>query len=505
MPKGHYIAFLVIVGLLISGCATTTGTGTAQTPPSHGGRSSVGLGVSGGTGGFGVSSGVAISPNQDPVANSAMMGAAIGALGGPIGLGVGALLGYFHGLNARKRMEKQARSEMLRQEQIDKMLEQQIEAKRQGGSSGIILLEDHLAPERSVAQTAPAGASSSSSGEGLIELTDHLTPPKPQSASVAAQQTPRPAPAGAVQAPGSATGLAVSKEEDEATRRLEAEIAAARERKRKLVAHLKSAPAGGDPARSAGSPAPPPLPAIDPEGFRPIYAGGTLIRKERDVNGDGKPDILRYYDGTGKLLRQEEDSRLTGHIDTRTFYEAGHPVRKESDTNGDGRVDLWAFYDAAGDLVRTEADTDHDGRRDRVIRYAKGEMEEEERYSADLDSPQMVITYAKGHPARKTEDTDKDGRIDRVTEYDGAGHVTKVSRNPSGDGTLTLFAYYQPETGDVLREEEDLNGDRRIDVISYYEGGRLVRREFFELPEVAALKPRLSIPHLPSNAEQQQP
>jgi len=146
--------------------------------------------------------------------------------------------------------------------------------------------------------------------------------------------------------------------------------------------------------------------------------------------------------------------------------------------------------------VRTEADTDHDGHRDRVTLYAKGEMAEEQHYSPGLDPAQAIITYASGQPTRKEEDTDRDGRMDRLTEYDGSGRVTKVSRNPVKAGAYALVAYYQPKTAEILREEEDLNGDGGIDIVSYYQQGRLVRREFFDLPEVAALTPQLSAPHI---------
>lgn len=461
----------------------------------------MGVGVRAGSGGVGVSSGMRLSPGHDPVLNSAMMGAALGSLGGPIGLGVGAFLGYLHGLNERARLEKQAKSEQDRQAQIDKNLELQIAAKRKerarrGSSSGVILLEDHLAPGQENA-SAPPPAAPSSGGEGLVFLTDHLAPPNPPQA-VAPAQTPEPSPATTTEAQATE---GEGSEAAEARRALEEQIAAARERKRRLLGELKGAPAAPESGGSTGSPAHEPPPTIDPEGFRPVYEGGRLVRKERDVTGDKRPDIFRYFDETGRLIRQAEDSRLDGRLDTWTFYEDGHPVRKESDTNGDGKVDLWAFYDGTGDLARTEADTDHDEHRDRVILYAQGEMVEEQRYSPGLDPPRLIAIYANGQRSRKQEDTDGDGRMDRVTEYDGAGHVTKVSRDPSERGAFTLFVYYEPETGAVLREEEDLNGDSTIDVISHYEQGRLVRREFFDLPEVASLKPHLPLPQLPSERE----
>lgn len=498
MSKRRSIWLLPIVGLLISGCATS---GKGQTSSSHGG-SSVGVGVGAGSGGVGVSSGVKVSPGYDPVLNSTLTGAAIGALGGPIGLGVGAALGYVHGLAERGRLEKQAKAEADRQAQLNEALEREIEAKRNSpaaagmeGSTGLILVEDHVAPEREIASSSPPAAPSE--GEGLVLLTDHLAPATPPKEPTTAQTQG----SSATAATTAQVGAEEPNEVEASRKELDEQIAVARERQRELREALQGTAATPETPGAAGSPMKEPPPTIDPEGFRVVYAGGRLVRKERDVNGDGRSDTIRYYDETGRLARQEEDSRLDGRLDTWTFYEDGHPARKESDTNGDGNVDLWAFYDGPNDLVRTEADTDHDAHRDRVVLYAQGKMVEEQRYRPGLDPPTLRITYVKEQPTRKEEDVDRDGRLDRLTEYDESGRVTKVSRNPADDGTFTLFAYYQPKTGAVLREEEDLDGDGKIDVISYYESARLVRREFFDLPEVASLKPQLSVPHAPSEGK----
>ncbi|MGH7473447.1 MAG: hypothetical protein ACREJW_05855, partial [Candidatus Methylomirabilales bacterium] len=94
MSRGRLIWLPPMVGLLISGCATG---GTAQTP-SHPGGPSAGVGVSGGKSGVGVSSGVQIPLGSDPVLDFLLKGAAIGAIGGPIGLGAGAVAGLIYGL-----------------------------------------------------------------------------------------------------------------------------------------------------------------------------------------------------------------------------------------------------------------------------------------------------------------------------------------------------------------------------------------------------------------------
>jgi antitoxin component YwqK of YwqJK toxin-antitoxin module len=406
--------------------------------------------------------------------NSMMMGAAMGAMGGPIGLGVGAVVGLIRGLTMKSQFEKQAKNEMTRQEQIDKELERQIEAKQQGAtrsgmgaSSGLLLVEDHLAPER---ETAPTQAPSTppSAGEGLVMLADNTAPPKPIGSPPTQIQVPSP-----VVSPEIQTGEEEGQETAQAQRALEEQLAAARERQRTLHAALQGTPAPSKTPRFTGIPATEPPPTTDSEGFRPVF------------NGDKRPDIIRYYDETGRLVRQEEDSRLDGRLDTWTFHEAGRAVRKESDTNGDGKVDLWVFYDAAGNIVRTEADSDSDNHRDHVIVYAQGEMVEEQRYSPGLEPPRFIATYANGIQTRKAEDTDGNGRMNRMTEYDGSGHVTKIARDTTGGGTFNQFAYYESESG-------------KVDVISYFEKGRLVRREFFDLPEDGSVKAHVPLPSVPS-------
>lgn len=486
-----------MVWLLIAGCATS-GAGS---------RGSVGVGVGAGSGGVSVSSGVGLSSGQDPVMNSTMMGAAIGALGGPIGLGIGAVLGYIRGVHLQNKLEEQAKNEMTRQAQIDKELEQQIAARQKevthagmGASSGLILVEDHLAP-KSETVTTQASSAPSSTGEGLALLSKHAIPSEPKAPPSVQTQGPSPAASAQTQ-----SGEEIAKETTNENRKLEEQIAAAREQARKLREALEGKSAPPESPRVASIPATkPPPPTIDSEGFRPVYEGGRLVRKERDVNGDRKLDAIRYYDENGKLVREEEDSRLDGRLDTWTFHEDGRPVRKESDTNGDGKVDLWAFYEETGNLIRTEADTDGDDHRDHVILYAQGEMAEEQRFSPDHERPRFIATYANGLQTRKAEDTDGDGQINRMTEYDGSGHVTKISRDTGGLGTFNLYAYYEPETGKMLREEEDLNGDTTIDVISYYEKGRLVRREFFDLPEDGSVKPHVPLASVPLEKETKSP
>ncbi|MBI5531641.1 MAG: hypothetical protein HY898_02925 [Deltaproteobacteria bacterium] len=71
----------------------------------------------------------------------------------------------------------------------------------------------------------------------------------------------------------------------------------------------------------------------------PSPAAVPLVDKRQvDVNGDGKPDIVRYYEA-GQLVREEMDLDFDGRPDVRSFYEGGRLVRKEYDLDGDGKAD----------------------------------------------------------------------------------------------------------------------------------------------------------------------
>ena len=54
-----------------------------------------------------------------------------------------------------------------------------------------------------------------------------------------------------------------------------------------------------------------------------------------------------------------------------------------------------------------------------------------------------------------------------------------VERDKNASGSPNVFETYEPSDGkpQLVRREEDVNGDGSIDIISVYENGRLVSRE----------------------------
>ena len=79
----------------------------------------------------------------------------------------------------------------------------------------------------------------------------------------------------------------------------------------------------------------------------------VLSCREVDLNGDGRKDMLVYFDQSGRKLREEFDHDFDGVTDLRSFYDDGQLVRQELDVNYDGTPDLVEHFEN-GRRVRVE-------------------------------------------------------------------------------------------------------------------------------------------------------
>jgi antitoxin component YwqK of YwqJK toxin-antitoxin module len=116
-----------------------------------------------------------------------------------------------------------------------------------------------------------------------------------------------------------------------------------------------------------------------------------LVRKELDINGDGKIDISRAYDEREQISREALDLDFDSKVDQVNFYEKGVIVRKERDLSSAGKPSLWLFYEK-GKLVRRERDTNGDGR---VDYWEYWENEQVDRIGEDLDGDGNVDKWTK--------------------------------------------------------------------------------------------------------------
>jgi len=93
-----------------------------------------------------------------------------------------------------------------------------------------------------------------------------------------------------------------------------------------------------------------------------------------DLNHDGKPDLYEYFDSSGTVRRREycyDDSGAVNAIET---YEGGRLARREYDIAGQHRIDTWDFFDTSAPVdpktgrpshpIRRERDTTGDGQVD---------------------------------------------------------------------------------------------------------------------------------------------
>jgi hypothetical protein len=114
-------------------------------------------------------------------------------------------------------------------------------------------------------------------------------------------------------------------------------------------------------------------------------AARLLVRKEVDLNWDGKVDVRTWFDEDGQIEKEEMDGDFDDRVDWVDHYKGGRRVmseidtdyngsldlfkyydngtlrRKERDTTGDGRIDFWEYIDPNGQVLRTGRDLDADG------------------------------------------------------------------------------------------------------------------------------------------------
>ena len=96
------------------------------------------------------------------------------------------------------------------------------------------------------------------------------------------------------------------------------------------------------------------------------------VRKELDINWDGRVDLTTSYDAREEREREAMDLDFDGKVDSVFFYEKGRLARRERDSNGDGRVDYWEYWEN-NQVDRIGEDLDGDGNVDKWSRGTPAE------------------------------------------------------------------------------------------------------------------------------------
>lgn len=149
-----------------------------------------------------------------------------------------------------------------------------------------------------------------------------------------------------------------------------------------------------------------------------VPSGDGLVVQAIDVNGDRTADVFNY-------MRERQDATPL-------------MVRKETDLNWDGRIDVRAWFDDTGALTKEEMDGDFDGRVDWTDHY-QGNRRVFSEVDTDFDGVfDLFKYYESGKVRRKERDTNADGKIDFWEYFDDQGNVVKTGKDLDGDGVMDV-------------------------------------------------------------------
>lgn len=98
-----------------------------------------------------------------------------------------------------------------------------------------------------------------------------------------------------------------------------------------------------------------------------------MIRKATDINGDGRPDIVAYFDESGQMVKEEIDLDYDGRADKIRLLDKGKVIREDISTRFDGAVDMRKYFEN-GVLVVKQIDTRHQGRFDEFQYFVNGRL-----------------------------------------------------------------------------------------------------------------------------------
>lgn len=164
----------------------------------------------------------------------------------------------------------------------------------------------------------------------------------------------------------------------------------------------------------------------------------VVICRETDLNGDGRKDVIRYYDDEGRTVREEADRNFDGKMDLATQYQNGEIMREDFDANHDGKIELKVFYEK-GEALRSERDiagrsTPEAWRPDRWEYYEKGRIV---RMGTDVDGDSKVDRWDRDATFERDEGPPEASAETTGAETTGASADTAAQPAP---GTPSLPA-----------------------------------------------------------------
>ncbi len=167
---------------------------------------------------------------------------------------------------------------------------------------------------------------------------------------------------------------------------------------------------------------------------------GNLTIREFDMNHDKQPDMFKFFD-PNTLNPSTKEPVL---------------VKRELDLNADGKVDVWTMYGIKGDVTQESFDLDYDGKIDMVDYFSKGAMIRQEIDNQFDEKPDVFKFYSKGMLIRKEADTNGDGKVNYWEEYLGGEQIKRIGIDLDGDGVVDQWKKPEIEAPQQPAPEEEV-------------------------------------------------
>jgi hypothetical protein len=177
---------------------------------------------------------------------------------------------------------------------------------------------------------------------------------------------------------------------------------------------------------------------------------------------------VSFFEG-GAMVRQQTDSTGDNAYDQQTFFDLqGRPATEAIDTNADGQPDIRKIY-VAGVQTEQREDRNFDGTDDQITRYVDGkpvDTRTDTSFDGNFDT-QLHLTTS-GTRDRQEEDTDGDGRVDTVSHFEG-DVLTRQEADTTKDGLYDSVSFFSK--AQRVRVETDKNADGVADKRTYFRDG----------------------------------
>jgi len=201
------------------------------------------------------------------------------------------------------------------------------------------------------------------------------------------------------------------------------------------------------------------------------FIDGKLSSSTKDTNEDGTPDIITRFKNT-LPAEQEKDSNFDGRFDIKTWFSNSLPKRQEKDTDFDGKTDYFAEFDKKGQLAKTREQSQGSQKINRVRFYRAGELYRIEE-DHDLNGFFETVSLMENQKIVKTMiDKNQDGKPDTDILFTASQEKKSLASDSDFDGKKDVWQFY--ENNLLVKFEKDGNKDSKPDLRVMYKKGEKI-------------------------------